>query len=300
MLSVKFTPHNVATCCKERHHQGACAQICLSWGTMENKQWFKGHLYYMKEMHLLTKEHLPNGRHRDSEEQLKLPLGSEAPQTAIFAFLNLDGTGANTVQALNWPANAAAAPPQPLGPYQLQASYQVSSPIVHTRTSQCPFKFQWCFQGSPITVHLETLQPKTIPAHLSVTHPTEATLGTHLKKARPLRPAACMCLVIQSCLTLCDPMDRSSPGSSVHGDFPSKNTGVGCHVLLQGIFPTQGSNPGLLSCRRILYHLNHQGSPRTLEWVAYPFSMELPTPEIKQGPPALQVDSLPAEPAGKP
>ena len=43
-------------------------------------------------------------------------------------------------------------------------------------------------------------------------------------------------------------------------------------AFLQGIFPTQGSNPGLLHCRQILYHLNHKGSPRILEWVAYPFS----------------------------
>jgi len=42
---------------------------------------------------------------------------------------------------------------------------------------------------------------------------------------------------------------------------PRKNTGVGCHSLLQGIFPTQGSNPGLQHCRQILYHLSHQESP---------------------------------------
>ena len=70
-----------------------------------------------------------------------------------------------------------------------------------------------------------------------------------------------MCLVAQSCLTLCDSMDCSSPGSSVHGDSPGKNTGMGCHALLQGIFPTQGSNPGLLHCKQILYRLSHQGSP---------------------------------------
>ena len=60
----------------------------------------------------------------------------------------------------------------------------------------------------------------------------------------------CACLhakSIQSCLTLCDPMDCSLPGSSVHGDSPGKNTGVDCHFLLQGIFPTQGLNPHLLS-----------------------------------------------------
>ena len=55
-------------------------------------------------------------------------------------------------------------------------------------------------------------------------------------------------------------------------EFSSKNTGVGCHDLLQGIFPTQGSNSGLPHCRQILYHLSHQGSPRILEWVAYPIS----------------------------
>ena len=67
-------------------------------------------------------------------------------------------------------------------------------------------------------------------------------------------------LVTQSCLTLCDPLDCSLPGSSVHGNSPGKNTGVGFHSLLQGIFPTQGSNSCLLHCRRILYHLSHHGS----------------------------------------
>ena len=62
-----------------------------------------------------------------------------------------------------------------------------------------------------------------------------------------------MCLVAQSCLTLCDPMDCNPPGSSVPGDSPDKDIGVGFHALLQGIFPTQGSNPGLLHCRQILY-----------------------------------------------
>ena len=53
---------------------------------------------------------------------------------------------------------------------------------------------------------------------------------------------------------------------------PGQNTGVGSHSLLQGIFPTQGLNPGLPHCRWILYQLSHKGSPRILEWVAYPFS----------------------------
>ena len=47
------------------------------------------------------------------------------------------------------------------------------------------------------------------------------------------------CLVAQLCMTLSNPMDYSPPGSSVYGDSPGKNTAVGCHTLLQGIFPTQ-------------------------------------------------------------
>ena len=69
----------------------------------------------------------------------------------------------------------------------------------------------------------------------------------------------CVCLVTQLCPTLRDPIDCSPPGSSVHGDSPGKNTGVGCHALLQGIFPTQGLNPGLPHCRRILYCLEPPG-----------------------------------------
>ena len=71
-----------------------------------------------------------------------------------------------------------------------------------------------------------------------------------------------LCLAAQSCPIICKPMNHHPPDSSVQGDSPGKNTGVGCHALLQGIFPTQGSNPSLLHCRQILYQLSHQGSPR--------------------------------------
>ena len=64
--------------------------------------------------------------------------------------------------------------------------------------------------------------------------------------------------------------------------------------LLQGIFPTQGLNPGFQHCRRILYQLSHMGSPRILEWVAYPFSSGSSQPRDELGSPALQEDSLPA------
>ena len=66
--------------------------------------------------------------------------------------------------------------------------------------------------------------------------------------------------LLQLCPTLCDPMDGSPPGSSVHGNSPGKNTGLGCHALLQGISPTQGMNPDLPQCRRILCHPSHQES----------------------------------------
>ena len=66
-------------------------------------------------------------------------------------------------------------------------------------------------------------------------------------------------LVAELCLYSCNTMDSNLPGSSVHGDSPGKNTGVGCHFLLQGIFPTQESNPGLLHCRQILYQLSYKG-----------------------------------------
>ena len=69
-----------------------------------------------------------------------------------------------------------------------------------------------------------------------------------------------LCLAAQSCPILCNPMDCSLPGSSVHGDSPGKNTGVGGHAHLQGIFTSLGSNSVLLHCRLILYHLSAQGS----------------------------------------
>ena len=81
---------------------------------------------------------------------------------------------------------------------------------------------------------------------------------------------------------------------------PGQNTGVGSCSLLQGIFPTQGSNPGLLHCRWNLYQLSHKGSPRILEWVAYPFSNGSSRARNQTGSPALQADSLPAELSGKP
>ena len=102
---------------------------------------------------------------------------------------------------------------------------------------------------------------------------------------------------------------------------PDQYSGVGSLSHLQGIFPTQGSNAGLLHCRQILYQLSHKGSPRILEWadfssgssiqsmefsrpeywsgLPFPSPRDLPNPGIKRRSPALQADSLPAEPPGK-
>ena len=69
----------------------------------------------------------------------------------------------------------------------------------------------------------------------------------------------CCCLIAKSYPTLRP--HRVAHQAPLSMDFPRKNTGVGCHFLLQGIFPTQESNPGLLHCRQILYCVSHQGSP---------------------------------------
>ena len=80
-------------------------------------------------------------------------------------------------------------------------------------------------------------------------------LGPTLTDLIQLGLGAVLCLVAQSGPTLCNPMDCSPPGWG----SPGKNTGMGCHAVLQG------SNPGLLYYRQILYQLNHQGNPKTLE-----------------------------------
>ena len=124
---------------------------------------------------------------------------------------------------------------------------------------------------------------------------------------------------LQSCPTLCDPIDGSPPGSPVPGILQARTLewvaisfswqGVGyenlfnnlirIHSLLQGIFLTQGLNLGFLHCRQILYRLSHQGSPRILEWVAFSFSRGSFWSR-NLGSCALQEDSLPAELPGKP
>ena len=88
-------------------------------------------------------------------------------------------------------------------------------------------------------------------------------------------------LVAQLCTTLC---------SFVHGDSPGNNTGTGCHALLQGIFTTQGSNPGLPYCRQIFYCLSHQGAAAAAAAAAAKSLQSCPTlcdPIAHQAPPFL-------------
>ena len=83
-------------------------------------------------------------------------------------------------------------------------------------------------------------------------------------------------------------------------NLPGQNTGEDSLSLLQGIFPTQGLNPGPPHCRQILYQLIHKGSPR-IYWSGQPIPSpaDLPYPAIELGSPALQADSLPTELSGK-
>ena len=127
----------------------------------------------------------------------------------------------------------------------------------------------------------------------------------------------CLCTLFKSsktniCLLLYLGENYESASHSVllyslqpHGLFsprnsPGQNTGLGSLSLLQGIFPTQGSNPGLPHCRRILYQLSHQGSQKYWSGKPIPSAEDHPNPGTEPGSPALQGDSLPAELSGNP
>ena len=129
--------------------------------------------------------------------------------------------------------------------------------------------------------------------------------GVHLKTHHP-RPEICSPVLLPSAQKL--PWDNS-PQNGYHGpkseseseshsvvpnslwpcglyspwNSPSQNAGVGRLSFLQGIFPTEGSNPGLPHCRQTLYQLSHKGSPRILEWVTFPFSSGSSQPKNRTG-----------------
>ena len=83
------------------------------------------------------------------------------------------------------------------------------------------------------------------------------------------KPFLCCCLVVNSCLILCDPIDCNPQGSSVHGVFQARMLDLGCPSLLQGIFLTQGLNPYLLHCRHILSLLSHHQSLKKIRDNSY-------------------------------
>ena len=99
-----------------------------------------------------------------------------------------------------------------------------------------------------------------------------------------MRSFAVLCLVTQLCPTLCNPMNCSPPGSSVHGDSPGKNTGVGCHALLQGIFLTHGSDPGLLALHLKFSPTEPPGKPKDTGVVSLSLLQgNFPTQESNEG-----------------
>ena len=149
----------------------------------------------------------------------------------------------------------------------------------HARTWPVLYRGSWYFREAPKgersgTHHRFLLIHNAVPIIKSIGHKLHEQLnrgvvgepaGRGLSLLHTIRHVhwfnwSMLCVPAQLYPTLCDPMDCSPPGSSVHGDSPGKNTGVGCHALLQGIFLTQGLNPGLLHCRQILYCLSHQVS----------------------------------------
>ena len=95
--------------------------------------------------------------------------------------------------------------------------------------------------------------------------------GTQGLGGERLVPGVRVAKSLQLCPALCNPMDHSPPGFSVHGDSLGRTTWEGCHALLQGIFPTQGWDPGLvwlLHCRQMLYLSAARGAPSS--WRAAP------------------------------
>ena len=125
-----------------------------------------------------------------------------------------------------------------------------------TAMSACPFSWWWPLRevssrarlllqarfSSSWTSQLVSWRPSSCSLRLSI------FFTVFLPDVTRIHHGPVLCLATQPRPALCDPVDCSPPGSSVHGDSPDKNTGVGVRAVLQGIFPAQGSTPGLLHC----------------------------------------------------
>ena len=116
-------------------------------------------------------------------------------------------------------------------------------PPCHPSIRDSLFWTLWILKSSLWFWQYLTLRECSCQVYLLLQKQTDAMCSIYLQHSFVWKVKV---FVAQSYLTLCDPMDCSQPGFSVHGNCPGKNTGVGCHALLQGIFLTQGSNPGLL------------------------------------------------------
>ena len=97
------------------------------------------------------------------------------------------------------------------------------------------------------------------------------TRGKAIKNTPPAMKLTCGGLVAKSCSALATPWTVWPARLLCPWDSPGKNTGVGCHLLLKGIFPTQGLHLGILQCRQILYQLSYEGTPTSykealLQW----------------------------------
>ena len=141
------------------------------------------------------------------------------------------------------------------------------------------------FQVQIKTISKRYLQPhvqcSNIHSRQNNKHYTHLSTDKWIKMLIHMCVCVCVCEKSESRSVMSDSLqlhELYSPWNS-----PGQNTGVGSHSLLQGIFPTQGFNPGLSHCRRILYQLSRKGSPRILEWVAYPFSSESSRPRNQTG-----------------
>ena len=132
------------------------------------------------------------------------------------------------------------------------------------------FISQIIFFISTISILEETPSPIAMPSE-------DRSSRQHLEWTLP----ETMCLVTQSCLTICDPMDCR--GLLFAWEFFRPEYWGGSPFPSPGDLCNPGLNPGLLHCRWILYQLSHQRSPRILEWIAYPFSSGSSQPRNQTG-----------------
>ena len=138
--------------------------------------------------------------------------------------------------------------------------------LAHSRASQ------WSASVWPVSVNFLCLSSDYITCSSDFPVPSGKPHGMHSSQICKI------CFFLPSSFPSSNLTLLYTPASLSQGfiNFPrnstGQNAGMGSLSFLQGIFPTQGSNPGLPHCRWILYQLSHQGTPRILGWVAYPFS----------------------------